>query len=89
MVTTSHPDCVLIGGTSLGVSPARRYHSPPTLLLNVPGQVAAFWEIKKNLQGLSPITLRNALWSTGLYHVPRYAVTRVSKEQSASTFNSL
>jgi len=30
-------------------SPAGRYHSLPTLLLDVPGQVAAFWEIKKNL----------------------------------------
>jgi len=41
----SHSDCILIGGTSLDVSPACRYHSPPKLLLNVPGQVAAFWEI--------------------------------------------
>ena len=39
-----------IGGTSLDVSPACRYHSPPTLLLNVPGQTAAFWETKKNIK---------------------------------------
>jgi hypothetical protein len=45
-----HSDCTLIGGTSLVVSLSCHYHSPPTLLLNVPGQVAAFWEInKKNL----------------------------------------
>ena len=37
-----------IGGTSLDVSPACRYHSPPTLLLNVPGQTAELWETKKN-----------------------------------------
>jgi len=47
VVTNSHSDCILIGGTSLDVSLAGRYHSPPTLLLNVPGQVAAFWEINK------------------------------------------
>jgi len=47
VVINSHFDCTLIGGASLDVSPACRYHSPPTLLLNVSGQVAAFWEIKK------------------------------------------
>jgi hypothetical protein len=49
VVTTSHPDCILICGTSLGVSPARRYHSPTPLLLNVPGQIAAFWDIYKKI----------------------------------------
>jgi len=52
VVINSHWDCILIGGTSLDVSPACHYHSPPTLLLNVPRQVAAFWEIKKNLMQL-------------------------------------
>ena len=46
-----HSGCILLGGTSLDVSPACRCHSPSALLLNVPGQVAAFWEInlKKTL----------------------------------------
>jgi hypothetical protein len=30
------------------MSPACRYLSPSTLLLNVSGEIAAFWEIKKN-----------------------------------------
>jgi hypothetical protein len=42
-------DCTLIVDTSLDVSPACQYHSPPTLLLNVPGQIAVFSEIKKKL----------------------------------------
>jgi hypothetical protein len=29
------------------VSPACRYHSSSTLLLNVSGQIAAYWEIRK------------------------------------------
>jgi hypothetical protein len=54
-------DCTLIGDTSLDVSPVCHYHSPPTLLLNVPGQIAAFWEINKKIhEGLSE---RNALYT--------------------------
>jgi hypothetical protein len=42
-------DCTLIGDTSLDVSPACDYHSQPTLLLNILGQVAVFLEdISKN-----------------------------------------
>jgi hypothetical protein len=35
-------DCKFRGGTSLDVSPACPYSFPPTLLLNVLGQIAAF-----------------------------------------------
>jgi hypothetical protein len=40
-------DCTLIGDASLDVSPACHYHSQPTLLLNVLGQIAAFLVDKK------------------------------------------
>jgi hypothetical protein len=42
-------DSTLIGDTSLEVSPACHYHLPPTLLLNVLGQIAAFLGVKKSI----------------------------------------
>jgi len=40
-------DCAPIGDISLDVSPACRYHYLSVLLLNVFGQIATFWEMKK------------------------------------------
>jgi len=42
-------DCAVIGDLSLDVSPACRLHYLSILLLNVFGQTAIFWEIKKIL----------------------------------------
>jgi hypothetical protein len=73
--------CTHIGDTSLDVSPACHYLSPSTLLLNVRGQTAVFWEKKKSvcrmLQPFPPLKCTNFMncvreLSTTLYISTEY-----------------
>jgi hypothetical protein len=58
---------------SLEVSPACHYHLPPTLLLNVLGQIAAFMGVKKKVwQKSMPLLSVSDLLTTSQVAVTRY-----------------